>query len=190
MPSPQEKRLLKTVALSLPTSNPLSRSFFERPTLDVARALLGKTLIFQNYRGIITETEAYVGEDDPACHAARGRTQRTEVMYGPAGHAYVYFIYGMYHCFNVVTEGTGFPAAVLVRGLQIVGAEPSLHLDGPGKLCRHLGMTRAHSGIDMMTTADFCFLDEGYVPTAITQTPRIGIRVGLDKPWRFVAAQH
>jgi len=146
---------------------------------------LGKTLVFQHYRGIITETEAYIGKDDPACHAARGKTPRTEVMFGPAGYSYVYFIYGMYHCFNVVTEPVDVAAAVLIRGIKLLAPE-SLTLDGPGKLCRHLGMTRAHSGLDMINTPDFCFVDEGYKPHTITQTPRIGIRVGTDKPWRFV----
>src|SRR2546430_489923 len=98
----------------------LPRSFFVRPTLQVAEELLGKLLVFNNQRGLITETEAYIGQDDPACHAARGMTPRTQVMFGPPGFSYVYFIYGMYHCFNVVTEPEGFPAAVLIRGIKLL----------------------------------------------------------------------
>ncbi|RMF54857.1 MAG: DNA-3-methyladenine glycosylase, partial [Calditrichaeota bacterium] len=92
---------------------PISRDFFNRPTLKVARELLGMYLVRQIddtvMVGKIVETEAYIGEDDPACHAARGYTNRTSIMYGPPGYAYIYFIYGMYHCLNVVTEKEGFP---------------------------------------------------------------------------------
>lgn len=104
-----------------PSNRPLGRAFFSAPTLDLARALLGQRLVrvVDGFRtsGLIVETEAYVGEEDLACHAARGRTARNAVMYGPPGHAYVYFIYGMYHCLNIVTEKQDFPAAVLIRAL-------------------------------------------------------------------------
>ncbi|EKD64189.1 MAG: 3-methyladenine DNA glycosylase, partial [uncultured bacterium] len=92
----------------------LSRDFFERNTLDVARELLGKFMVFNGKVGRITEVEAYIGQDDPACHAARGMTPRNRVMFGQGGFSYVYFIYGMYHCLNFVTEREGFPAAVLI----------------------------------------------------------------------------
>ena len=96
----------------------LNREFFEQSTQKVAQQLLGAQLTFGKKTGIITETEAYIGQDDPACHAARGLTPRTKIMYGPAGYSYVYLIYGMYYCFNIVTQQTGFPAAVLIRGLK------------------------------------------------------------------------
>jgi DNA-3-methyladenine glycosylase len=127
----------------------ISQSFYSRPTLKVAQELLGCFLV-REYRGkiwraMITETEAYIGEEDLACHASRGRTPRTEVMYDQPGHAYVYMIYGMYHCLNVVTERKGFPAAVLIRGVEIIDNLPLLdkervgvRLNGPGKLCKFL----------------------------------------------------
>lgn len=102
-------------------SRRLDRDFFTQPTLDLARALLGQRLVRRldgrRLAGIIVETEAYIGEEDLACHAVAGRTPRTEVMYGPPGHAYVYFVYGMHHCLNVVSEPPGYPAAVLIRAL-------------------------------------------------------------------------
>ncbi len=163
------------------TGQKLPRPFFERPTLDVARDLLGKTLVFGDHCGIITETEAYIGENDPACHAARGRTARTETMYAKAGTVYIYLIYGMYHCLNIVTEKEDFPAAVLIRGLRSEGID----LDGPGKLCRALGLTRAQNGIDAATNPVFYILD---TPTSLSHitTPRIGISRGTELNWRFV----
>ena len=105
----------------------LGRSFYQKNTLNVAKGLLGCLLIRKVgrkiIRGKITEVEAYIGEDDLACHASKGRTSRTEIMYGEAGHAYVYMIYGMYHCLNVVTEKKNFPAAVLIRGVKIENIE-------------------------------------------------------------------
>ena len=163
----------------------LPRSFFEQPTLEVAENLLGKLLVFNEFQGYITETEAYIGVDDPACHAARGKTPRTTIMFGKAGHAYVYMIYGMYHCLNFVTEAVDFPAAVLIRSLQLITPEPYL-LDGPGKLCRHLGMNKDQNGLDVIGSDKFFVADVGEKPSMFT-TPRIGIKQGLDKPWRFVA---
>jgi DNA-3-methyladenine glycosylase len=151
----------------------LNRSFFNRPTLIVAQELLSKILVFNNYKGYITETEAYIGNNDPACHAAIGRTKRTEVMFGPAGYSYVYFIYGMYYCLNFVTENEGFPAAVLIRGIKLLD-HPYTHLNGPGKLCKYLGITKSDNSVDITQSEKF------YV------TPRIGIKVGTDLPWRFV----
>ncbi|MBA3814035.1 MAG: DNA-3-methyladenine glycosylase [Alphaproteobacteria bacterium] len=162
----------------------LNRAFFDRSTLTVAQQLLGKIMVFGNAAGLITETEAYIGQDDPACHAARGKTPRNAVMFGPAGFTYVYFIYGMYHCLNFVTEGEGSPAAVLIRGLMLI--EPSsLHLTGPGKLCRHLGITRDHNGIDIATSPFFYVKDSPFSPD-FEATPRIGITKGQEKLWRFV----
>lgn len=163
----------------------LKRSFFNRSTLIVAQELLGKVLVFQNHQGIITETEAYFGFEDPASHAFRGETPRSKIMFGEPYFSYVYLIYGMYSCFNIVTEKEGYPAAVLIRGIKLLNKD-GVHLDGPGKLCRHLNLTKAHSAINMSIS------DELYVgcikhTPAFTITPRIGIKVGTDKPWRFVA---
>lgn len=165
-------------------SQKLTRDFFNRPTLQVAQELLGKQLVFGSHQGIITETEAYIGQDDPACHAAKGLTPRTRVMFGPAGFSYIYLIYGMYHCLNFVTEEEGFPAAVLIRGLKVLDGS-FMHLNGPGKLCRHLGMTRDHNGIDIITSDDFHVLNTNQIPS-FDSTPRIGIKVGTDKSWRFI----
>lgn len=162
----------------------LSRDFFTLPTVTVAQKLLGKIMVFGHTAGLITETEAYIGQDDPACHAARGKTSRNAIMFGPAGFSYVYFIYGMYHCLNFVTEEEGTPAAVLIRGLMLVEPSP-LHLNGPGKLCRHLGITRDHNAIDVTESAFFYVKDSPLSP-AYEATPRIGISRGQEKLWRFV----
>lgn len=163
----------------------LTRNFFEQPTLNVAKELLGKLLVFNEFKGYITETEAYIGIDDPACHAARGRTPRTEIMFGAAGYSYVYMIYGMYHCLNFVTESIDFPAAVLIRSIQLL--EPTrILLDGPGKLCRHLGINKEQNGLDIVNSKDF-FITNTDVKFNISTTPRIGIKQGTDKPWRFLA---
>ena len=142
----------------------LSRFFYERPTLEVAKELLGKLLVRmwdgKRISGIIIETEAYIGEDDPACHASVGKTPRNCIMYGQAGFAYVYFIYGMYFCLNVVTERYGFPAAVLIRALEPVeGIEwmkkwrnkdkLSELTSGPGKLTQALFITKELNGVDL-----------------------------------------
>jgi DNA-3-methyladenine glycosylase len=123
----------------------INKKFFEKNTLKVAQELLGCFLVREyrgkNIRGMITETEAYVGEKDLACHASRGRTPRTEVMYGQPGHAYIYMIYGMYHCLNVVTEKKDFPAAVLIRGVKIEKVDHK-KTNGPGKLCQVLKIDR------------------------------------------------
>jgi DNA-3-methyladenine glycosylase len=182
----------------------LDLSFYHQPTLQMARGLLGKQLVRvlngQRLSGLIVETEAYIGEADKACHASRGRTPRTEVMYGPPGHAYVYFIYGMHHCFNVVTEEEGFPAAVLVRALEpLEGLEwmrrhrpgrPDEQLtNGPGKLCAALAVDRTLNGADLCTNRVF-FIEEGRTVAdgEIATSPRIGIRsdeVARSRPWRF-----
>lgn len=163
----------------------LKRSFFNRPTLLVAEQLLGKVLVYKEHRGIITETEAYLGFDDPASHAFIGETPRSKIMFGKPGYAYIYLIYGRYHCLNIVTEREGFPAAVLIRAITLC-EEPKISLDGPGKICRYLGLTKAQNGIDMITNPD---LYVGCINKKINflTTRRIGIKVGTDKHWRFVA---
>lgn len=161
----------------------LDQSFYEQDTLTVARCLIGSRLHFNKFSGIITETEAYIGQDDPACHAAKGLTSRTAVMFGLAGISYVYLIYGMYHCLNIVTEKQSFPAAALIRGVYC--STTHHHLDGPGKLCKAWGITRAHNGIDLCKSPDF-FVTEGFRPNSVLTTPRIGIKVGTELNWRFI----
>ena len=164
----------------------LKREFFNRPTLEVARDLLGKVIVFNDHKGTITETEAYIGEDDPACHAAKGRTKRTEIMYGKAGHAYIYLIYGMYYCLNFVTEKEGFPAAVLIRGaIEYSNNDATINLNGPGKLCRQFGISTKYNGIDITKSNDLYLLDSKENFNYITSS-RVGISKGIDKQWRFI----
>ena len=171
-------------------SNVLTQSYFTRPTLIVARSLIGKYLIRENGRctiaGKIIEVEAYIGEEDKACHASKGRTARTEVLFGPPGMSYVYLIYGMYHMLNVVTERPNFPAAVLIRAIEVDGEL----IDGPGKLCRELGIDRSLHRVDLTQGRAIWFEDRGRrVPRNQVGTfPRIGVDyAGLwaKKPWRF-----
>jgi DNA-3-methyladenine glycosylase len=171
----------------------LPASFYERDTLVVAKELLGKYLVRQirNKRmiGKIVEVEAYIGESDPASHAFRGLTPRTKIMYGTAGHAYVYFNYGMYFLLNVVTEREGFPAAVLLRALEPVfgfkGDDPR-PASGPGKLCRSMQIDKQLNGEPF--TGKRLWIGELRSETEedfeIRWSPRIGISVGQDKPWR------
>lgn len=181
-------------------TSPLPRAFYDRPTLQVARELLGTYLVRRlgEHRlvGRIVETEAYIGEGDPACHAARGRTNRTEIMYGPPGYAYVYFIYGMYYCLNAVTEREGFPAAVLIRALEPVqGIEimqrhrghRSIHqlTSGPGKLCQALAIDASLNGADLCGDTLFILPGEPVPEEAVEITSRIGISAGKEHPWRF-----
>ncbi|MHB8618904.1 MAG: DNA-3-methyladenine glycosylase [Chloroflexota bacterium] len=162
--------------------NVLPRSFYERATTLVAHDLLGAVLVHGDRRCRIVETDAYVGQRDQACHAARGRTRRNEVMFGPAGHAYVYFIYGRYYCLNVVTEAEGFPAAVLIRA-----GEPAAK--GPGVLCRELGLTRDHNGIDLTDGGSLRIeAGEGVPEADVVAAPRVGVDYAGEwaaKPWRF-----
>lgn len=189
----------------------LGRDFFNRDTLAVARDLLGKYLVrmWQGERlvGRITETEAYIGRCDKACHAyGYKRTPRTETLFARPGTAYIYLIYGMYHCLNFVTEAEGEPAAVLLRGLEPVeGLVPmSLNrfgrlpgeltpyqkkhfLDGPGKVCRALALTRAQNGLDLCGEELFLW-DGGENPPVIHTGPRVGIdyaQEAVQFPWRF-----
>jgi DNA-3-methyladenine glycosylase len=168
----------------------LSRSYFAGPTVEVARSLIGKYLVRENghgqIAGKIVEVEAYVGSEDKACHASKGRTQRTDVMFGPPGVAYVYLIYGMYHCLNVVTEGEDFPAAILIRAIEIEGRL----IDGPGRLCREMGIDRTLNRIDLTQGDALWFEDRGQSVSkkAIGTFPRIGIDYAgewANKLWRF-----
>ena len=151
----------------------LGPGFFERPTLEVARALLGKLLVRQvgdrRLVGRLVEVEAYCGPDDLAAHSARGRTPRTEVMYGPPGHAYVYLIYGMHHCLNFVTRPAGEPQAVLIRALE---PGPAVgRTSGPGLLCRALEIDRSLDGAPLRPP-ELYVLDDGFRPSEVFTTPR------------------
>ena len=171
----------------------LPRKFYSRNTLKVAEDLLGCFLL-REYRGkiiraMITETEAYVGEKDLACHASRGRTPRTVVMYGQPGHAYVYMIYGMYHCLNVVTEKKDFPAAVLIRMVKIESVDYK-RTNGPGKLCKFLKIDRKLNHWDL-TKGEKLWLERPAQNSAKRDIVA-GRRIGIDYAkhcreylWRF-----
>jgi DNA-3-methyladenine glycosylase len=176
----------------------LKRSFYERPTIEVARALLGRVLVHGEVAGTIVETEAYLGGDDLASHSARGVTNRTRVIFGPPGHAYVYLIYGMYECLNIVAEPAGQPGCVLVRALQpVAGIEimrrrrPAARriedlASGPGKLTLALGITRDHNGADLTRGPLVVREPAGQRAFEIAVTPRIGISQCAELPLRFV----
>jgi DNA-3-methyladenine glycosylase len=155
-------------------------SFYSRPALTVARELLGAHLVVVEGGvrrvGRIVETEAYVGAHDLACHASKGCTPRTEVLFGPPGRAYVYLIYGMYHCFNVVTDVEGVASAVLVRAVEpLEGVQAGVRTDGPGRLCRALGLTLAHNRLDLQGER-LHLLEGAPIPEASVQRgPRIGV---------------
>jgi DNA-3-methyladenine glycosylase len=168
-------------------AQPLPRPFYARPTATVARALLGCVLCHDAgdtvRRGRIVEVETYT--DDDASHARAGRrTPRNAVMFGPPGHAYVYFTYGMHFCFNVVTERVDQPGAVLIRGLDGL---PAAH--GPGRLCRALGIDRRHDGLDLTSGAALWIESGGLEPGArVIRTRRVGIRRATALPWRLYVA--
>ena len=168
----------------------LPRIYFNRPTVTVARSLIGKYLVRvidgRMLAGKIVEVEAYVGPQDKACHASKGRTQRTEVLFGPPGVAYVYLIYGMYHCLNVVTEREEFPSAVLIRAIEIDGDL----IDGPGRLCRALQIDRRLNRADLTTGESLWFEDRGVLVERgdVGTHPRVGVDYAgawAKKPWRF-----
>ena len=190
----------------------LPREFYARPTLDVARDLIGKVLVNATVRsrtaGIIVEVEVYRGEDDPACHAACGPTARNRPLYGVPGHAYVYLNYGVHHLMNAVTESVGSPAAVLIRALEPVEgvglmrrrrarsrpAGSSGLIDhalcrGPGCLARALAISLTQNGHDL-TFGPLVVEDRGVSSGPVTWGPRVGIRVGTDRPWRCHVTGH
>ena len=181
----------------------LKRQFFQRPTLEVARNLIGKVLVRRvrgrNLAGKIVETEAYVGPHDLACHASKGKTSRTSIMFEAGGCAYVYMIYGFYFCLNAVTEAEDYPAAVLIRAV-----EPLDHLNvmrkfrkypdrdtniasGPGKLCMAMGIDKTLNGEDL--TGDTLWIEDRRLEVGrIVVSPRSGVDYAgeyKDKPWRF-----
>lgn len=163
----------------------LQRSFYQQPTLAVAKNLIGKFLVHKIGRKIYTaeiiEAEAYDGFNDKASHASRGKTPRNAIMFGKAGFAYVYLIYGIYHCLNITTEKEGYPAAVLIRGLDCD------RCDGPGKLCREFQITKkTHNGLDM--TKNVLWVEDRGLRRKIITSPRVGVDYAgkcKDWPWRF-----
>ena len=180
---------------------PLPRAFYDRPVTRVARGLLGRVLVHDSSRGriagLIVEVEAYRGEDDPASHAFRGPTRRNAVMFGAPGHAYVYFTYGIHHCLNLVTGPPGVASAVLVRALEpILGLEEMAAsrgvsarerlARGPGCVAQALGLDRRHDGLDL-TRGPLWVSDRAprRGGRRIVASPRIGIRVATERPWRF-----
>jgi DNA-3-methyladenine glycosylase len=194
------------------TPDPLTKAFFERPTLEVARELLGKVLVHRTREGVaagmIVEAEAYIGEDDPACHAAPGPTRRNAPLYGPPGIAYVYLNYGMHYLVNAVTEAEGSPAAVLIRALQPLdgialmtkrrgaGRRSSLRQGsggqaireadlcrGPGNLTKALGITLAENCLDL-TSSQLRIEDRGISVGPVRWSTRIGITRAAERPWR------
>ncbi len=182
---------------------PLPQSFYNRPTLTVARELIGARLVRildgQKLVGLITETEAYIGQEDLACHARVGITARTRPMFGPPGHAYVYFTYGNHWMLNAVTEHEGFPAAVLIRAIwPVEGAEVmsarrnGRDTFGPGKLCQALGINQSLNTADITEPSASLWIEKGVeVPdSAVTIGPRVGLNntpePWLSKPWRFL----
>lgn len=186
----------------------LNRKFFNRNTIKVAQELLGKFIVRKIGRekivGKIVETEAYMGPDDLASHASRGRTPRTEIMFGKPGFAYIYLIYGMYCCFNVVTEKEGFPAAVLIRSIKALGESDvnclpraesrgqlsKVKTDGPGKLCRYFKIDKSLNGEDLIYSKKLWIEDRGeeIKKSQIINGERIGVVYAKHcacYPWRF-----
>ena len=222
--SPSLRGTHPTYVGRVPRSGPaaLPRSFYDRPTLTVAEELLGKVLVHRTQGGVaagmIVEVEAYIGEEDPACHAASGPTRRNAPLYGPPGLAYVYLNYGMHYLVNAVTEAEGHPAAVLIRALHPVegiaamkkrraagvgeaatksrrrepGRNEIAETDlcrGPGNLTRALGITLAGNQLDLVSSR-LTIEDRGLMVDGLSWGPRVGIRVGTERPWRCWITNH
>jgi DNA-3-methyladenine glycosylase len=208
---PSALRRKTSVSVKLP------RGFYDRPTLDVASDLVGKVLVHERRgvrtSGAIVEVEAYIGESDPACHAAPGPTRRNEPLYGVPGHAYVYLNYGIHNLVNVVTQACGSPAAVLIRaldpleGLEVMRRRRARHMKGrrrsvepsawsshelcrgPGNLTMAMGITLAENRVDLLGHRLF-IEDRGIRLGPLAWGPRIGIKVGTEHPWRLFVAGH
>jgi DNA-3-methyladenine glycosylase len=176
------------------TSMPLGKKFFSQPTVDLAKALLGKYLCLGDLKGVIVETEAYLYRDDPGCHASRGLTARNAPMFGPAGRAYVYFIYGMYHCLNIVSGKEGEGEAVLIRALEPVRGIEKMRrrrktqkienlCNGPGKWTQAFGITKKHNNVSLIDGPLRVF-DSRKKPEICTST-RIGLPTGKQPELRY-----
>ena len=180
---------------------PFPRAFYNRPAIEVARALLGTILVHGTTSGRIVETEAYLGLQDRAAHSFRGITPRTRVMFGEPGHAYVYLIYGMYECLNVVAEPEGSPGCVLIRALEPLEGIPRMRrrrpaargiedlANGPGKLTLAMGITRRHNGADFTSGSLTIHPAQKREEIQIGVSPRIGIQHCADWPLRFFVAR-
>jgi len=215
-PDPSKNKIDRRIQISLPSNilsaqpQRLPRDFFNRSTLQVARDLLGQRLVrMENdsrLSGFIIEAEAYIGEQDQGCHAKAGLTARTQVMFGPPGHAYVYFTYGMHWMLNFVTEPDGAPAAVLIRaihpqeGLNMIaerrGKQPKKHwTDGPAKLCQALNIDGGYNGTDLCAPNAHIFIEiAASVPdSTVTTGPRVGLNSVPEPwkslPWRFLTTK-
>lgn len=208
-PYPNPEPDLRTVETPNPILVILPRRFYNRPTLDVARDLIGKVLVHETRRGlasgVIVEVEAYIGESDPACHAAPGPTVRNAPLYGPPGIAYVYLNYGIHYLANAVTEAEGWPAAVLIRALEPKAgiplmrrrrtagttkpSGPGLHdlCRGPGNLTKALGIDLTHNLLDL-TAGALRIEDQQDPQRPVAWSRRIGITVGVEREWRVTAA--
>ena len=173
---------------------PFGKKFFNQPTVELAKSLLGKYLCLGDLKGMIVETEAYLYRNDPGCHASRGLTKRNAPMFGPAGRAYVYFIYGMYHCLNIVSGKEGEGEAVLIRALEPVQGIPLMQkrrktkkienlCNGPGKLTQAFGITRKHNNLSLLEE-NFCILSSRKKPEICTSR-RIGLSAGKELELRF-----
>ena len=177
----------------------LDRSFYARPAVEVAESLLGMVLYRRSPEGLVAgrlvEVEAYCGADDPASHAYRRRTPRNSVMFGPPGHLYVYFTYGMHYCANIVTDRDGVAGAVLLRavepleGLEVMAArrgttDPQLLAKGPARLCQAFGLNKAHNGMDIVG-GELWVGEERELSGPILTSLRIGVKPEHDQPWRF-----
>ena len=190
-------------------SSTLPVDFYARSTLDVARDLIGKVLVHRagdgTTTGRIVETEAYIGETDPACHAYKGRTPRNEPLYGPPGLAYVYVSYGLHHLLNAVTEHEGFPSAVLIRAVEPLDGVDRMHARrraasgrpgpirdadlcrGPGNLTVAMGISTPVHNTRMLTRGVLTVCDDGTAVSGVVWTPRIGVTLGADRYWRCAA---
>lgn len=181
-------------------SEPLARAFYERPTVELARGLLGKVLVHGRSAGRIVEVEAYLGLEDPAAHASHGLTERTRVIFGPPGHAYVYLIYGIYECLNLVAERDGVPGCVLIRALEPLAGLAAMRrrrpkarrveelAAGPGRLTLAMGISRRHNGADVTRGPLTVRALWPEPPIEIQAAPRIGISRSKEAPLRFLIA--
>ena len=167
-------------------TNRLGLDFFTENSVSIARKSLGKLLFLNGKSWIINETEAYRQENDPACHAAKGITKRNAPMFKIGGHLYVYLIYGMYYCLNIVTENQGYGSAILIRSLldpeELI---PESKLNGPGKLCRELGIDLSFNNINLCDSNKIYLSSSNLMLSQIEESRRIGISKGKDLLWRF-----